>query len=473
MLEEKNLLTGQLKYRDMDFAFVFNGEELRMIPSCDKKEEIDYEWFKAQLCMGVYMDEQSKMKESYLIGKCNENRHTIIFITQKGASIRRFNSILCIKILAYVDCKYEREKIDRITFSCPEIDCIYPVKQGYTYSFEHESFSKQGIVSITTNDFDSTTTDKQLFKVEDKDVYVQFCISRSISQKVGEPPISLNSTMMFEFEPTTNYDFVMQLWNIAKQFIRFLCYRRDVYIPTADLSAPYSDGMHEKFATLIVLNEQGNVDIERLKKGRYIKQAYIAGSEGRILSDISAKLLYERHLPDSYIAGRRINEARFVMITAAFEWEFRRLYPNGIPKRKKTLEVETTAYNTIQELIDNSTGKLKDKYKFLQGLIGVDSLEAEIIKIGKDYDDVIGVFGKHLYSLNGEKLKYPEMGQRLSKQRNNFAHGNLDKEFIGNSLLDLVYMEYIIYAMQLRYYGVDDDNIRKSINDLFGLNYAI
>ena len=50
---------------------------------------------------------------------------------------------------------------------------------------------------------------------------------------------------------------------------------------------------------------------------------------------------------------------------------------------------------------------------------------------------------------------------------------NLDKEFIGLSLLDLIYMEYIIYAIQLRYYGVDTTNIRHAINDLFHLNYAI
>ena len=47
------------------------------------------------------------------------------------------------------------------------------------------------------------------------------------------------------------------------------------------------------------------------------------------------------------------------------------------------------------------------------------------------------------------------------------------KEFIGLSLLDLIYMEYVIYAMQLKYYGIDDNNIRKSINELFHLSFAI
>ena len=65
------------------------------------------------------------------------------------------------------------------------------------------------------------------------------------------------------------------------------------------------------------------------------------------------------------------------------------------------------------------------------------------------------------------------MGQRISDQRNHFAHGDLDKDFIGLSLLDLMFMEYVVYAMQLRYYEVDDKNIQKSINDLFKCGMAL
>ena len=93
--------------------------------------------------------------------------------------------------------------------------------------------------------------------------------------------------------------------------------------------------------------------------------------------------------------------------------------------------------------------------------------------MGKDYSDIIDVFGKNLYRINGQELKYSEMGQRLSDQRNHFAHGDLDKDFIGLSLLDLIFMEYIIYAMQLKYYGLEDREIQLSINELFHLNLAI
>ena len=59
------------------------------------------------------------------------------------------------------------------------------------------------------------------------------------------------------------------------------------------------------------------------------------------------------------------------------------------------------------------------------------------------------------------------MGERLSEQRNHFAHGDIDQEFIGLALLDLIFLKEIVYAMQLKRFGATDINIKKSLNTLF------
>ena len=215
------------------------------------------------------------------------------------------------------------------------------------------------------------------------------------------------------------------------------------------------------------------LEVKQQKSGRYIQQKYLAGTEGKILSDIASGMLYLRHLPQTYQSGRTIDAARFIMITAAFEWEYKRNFPDGVPKKEARLKAEAAVTDEIDEKIKSSAGKKREIYKFLKRLVKSDSLESEIIHTGKVIDDIIGVFGKHLYHLNGEELKYSEMGKRLSSQRNHYAHGDLDQEFIGLSLLDLMYMEYVLYAIQLNYYGIDEKNIRRAINDLFHLNYAI
>jgi hypothetical protein len=470
---ELAIYTGKIHYKNIDFSFMFDGCELRLIPPDDRKKEIRMEWLMTSLGNGVYTyGNPLVMEEPFLIGQCNENGKKMIFLTQVGKSIGSYNAVLSVEVIAYIVCKYDRDMIDRISFTSTEIDSIHPVSQAYQHSLDKEGLKNTGVVSVTTLDFDSTTTKKQTFKVDGKEIVVYFSVSRKMSRKIGEAPITLSSAMMFEFEPTSDYAFIMRLWRTAREFIRFLCYRRNVCLPIVDLASPYEGGKHETFAKLYIVGEAGKSELETLKKDQYIKQVYIAGFEGDILTDIANGLLYTRHFPNTYEAGRHIDASRFIMITAAFEWEFHRAYPDGVPRKEATIKIEKEASDELQKLIESSSGKLKKKYQFLKKLIRSDSLQTEIVKMGEDYDDIIGGFGKRLYGLNDEKLVYSEMGERLANQRNHFAHGDLDKDFIGLSLLDLIYLEYVIYAMQLRFYGIDSDNIRKSINDLFHLNFA-
>ena len=475
MAFESHTYTGSCTYRDINFTFVFDGKELRLIPPADKKKTIRQEWIMTPLAKGVYtMGDPLTMDEPYLTGHCNETGTDFIFITKQGGHISSQNSVLFVPIVAYIKCKYSRDTIARMSFSSPVINCIHPVTQGFGFSMDAESFNTTGVFSVTTQSFDETTTAPQIFTVDDRQVSVEFSISRKLSTKLNDPPITLSSSMLFEFEPTNDYRFIYRLWYTAKQFLQYLCYRKNVFLPEVALSAPAEDGKYEEFATMHVLNEIGDAEAETLKSGRYIKQVNLAGSEGKILTDIANGTLYLRHLPQSYRSGRSIDASRFVMITAAFEWEFRRSFPDGITKSSATLKAEDAVAEEIQKLLDTADGRKQRKiYQILQRLVRSDSLESEIVHTGKVIDDIIGVFGKHLYRMNGEELKYSEMGKRLSSQRNNYAHGNLDKEFIGLSLLDLMYMEYVLYAMQLNYYGVDTTNIRHAINELFHLNYAI
>lgn len=166
--------------------------------------------------------------------------------------------------------------------------------------------------------------------------------------------------------------------------------------------------------------------------------------------------------------------ARFVMITAAFEWEFDRLFPDGICKSKERVEAELIVSQKLNELIDTSSGKTKKIYKSLLKCIERrPSLANKIEKIGSDMGALLEPFGQQLYGFNKEELNYTDMGKRLGDQRNYFAHGDLDKDFIGLSLLDLIFLQRIIYAIQLKISGLEDKQIQRAINDLFQCRFAI
>jgi hypothetical protein len=88
-------------------------------------------------------------------------------------------------------------------------------------------------------------------------------------------------------------------------------------------------------------------------------------------------------------------------------------------------------------------------------------------------DTIIGIFGQRLYSLNNTELLYSEIGKRIADQRNHYAHGDLDIDFIDLALLDVVYLERIIYAMQLQFYGVEAKSIQQAVNELFACGVYI
>lgn len=474
MKKENDIVSGKLIYRDIEFLFVFDGEKLRLIPPKEKVHEIEFGWIKTLLSNGVYVASDAfKMDVSFLKGICNENDHHYIFLTRIGDRIGNQNTTLIINVLGYIEGSSSVDEICKMSFASPEINCIHPVNQAIEYNFNYKDVSETGVFTLKTADFNSTTTDKREFIVDGKKVKVSFGISRGINININEPPVSISSSMNFEFEPTSDYEFVMYLWRIAREFIKFLCYRKNVAWPKTEISIPYEGEKTIKIGDLHIVGNQEENELDTLKQGRYIKQKYIAGCEGLILSDLAQSILYTRHIPDTYRAGRCIDAARFIMITAAFEWEFNRRYPDGVPKTESTIKVENQATEAIQGLIDVSSGRLKRKYQFLKKLIETDSLQTEIIKMGEDYDTIVGDFGEHLYKMNKEELHYNEMGERIANQRNHFAHGDLDKDFIGLSLLDLMYMEYVIYALQLKGYGISDENIRKAINELFYLNFAL
>ena len=464
----EDLVTGTITYKGVEFTFVFNREELRLIPPIEKADEVGM-WFRKEIQPGMYtMGDPVYVEEDFLTGKCNEG-HDIILFPVKGRTIGRINDVLIVGIFAYVWKRIGCSTINRIGFKSPEIDCIHPVKDAIAST----QWSETGEYKVETRPFSETTTEKQKFKVDGKDVMVNFGISMSAGGDFTKPPLSLQSEMYFEFEETNDYAFVFKLYRIANVFVQYLCYRKNVPFSEINLAAPFKDGTHMQFARLYILDDQAETEMGCLKERRFIKQEYISGYEGEILSDIALGLLYTRNIPQTYRQGRTIDAARFVMITAAFEWEFRRLYPDGIKKRQQTIDAENTAEAALKLLYDDAKGKLKNIYKTLINNIKFAQFSSRINHTGKSIGEIVDIFGNRLYRLNGQKLKYSDMGERLGKQRNNYAHGNLDQEFVGLSLLDLIYLEMVVYAMQLKFYGLTNTSIQRAINDLFHQSIVI
>ena len=467
---ETDVYTGTLSLKNIEFTFVFDKQELRLIPPQDKKREVDL-WFLSPLGNGIYTKgEAIYLEEPICSTKCNEC-HQIVFLPCYHKSVGRINSVIVIDIQAYIIQNIKGIGIKKISFECPEINAIYSTRQA----IETKRYS-DGVFEIKTLKIDASNEEKHFFKVDGKDVEVYFDIMQKTTQEVIKPPLSLQSCMCFRFEPTDNIDFIYKLHQIARCFVEYVCYRKDIFFEKMHIYTEATDNVKMTFQNgeFFVVGDKPQIDEQSIKDGRCIKHYYIAEAETTILNAIAENTLYMRHLPDSREAGQHINAARFVMITAAFEWEFKKLYPSGLRRKDASIKADETATQVLTTLISESKGKLKELYKsLLKNGIGFAPVQAKMVQTGKDLDSIISPFGKYLCAINKKELNYSKMGERLASQRNHYAHGDLDQDFIGDSLLDLIFLERILYAMQLKRFGVSDKNIQHSINDLFHCNIAI
>lgn len=204
----ENMVTGTINFRGVDFTFVFDRDELRLIPPKELKRTVEL-WFMKELSQGVYtIGDPVVVEEEFLIGKCNEGLE-IIFFPEVGQSLGRYNCVLIIDVQAYIWKKLGCDEIDRVAFQSLELDCIYPCKGA----IDTTAWCDTGEYKVETKPFADISTPKQHFVVDGTDVNVNFGVSITAGGDYTKPPFNLHTEMYFEFESTTNYalflDFAM------------------------------------------------------------------------------------------------------------------------------------------------------------------------------------------------------------------------------------------------------------------------
>ena len=146
---EVDIYTGVLEYKGINFSFVFDKQELRLIPPKDKKKKIEHEWFMHKIGEGVYAGgDHPQMEQPFLVGTCNEDGNKMIFITQEGTYIGRYNFVLRIEVIAFLVLRYRECSINKMCFLSPEINCIHSIGQSFCFEYD-EDFIEKGIVQLS------------------------------------------------------------------------------------------------------------------------------------------------------------------------------------------------------------------------------------------------------------------------------------------------------------------------------------
>lgn len=404
---------------------------------------------------------------NYLLGYDIEKKCEIVFFTR---DVPDNQSIFCsqdIKVYSYIHYAHNVQNITGMQFCSEEIDYFYDTRKGYEMTIKNIKGCE-----LKTKEF-IDTRDEILFNDGSDNIKCILGIVASINTNTATP-VSLKSMLNLEFDETNDYDKIMKRYGIIKRFFNFICYRKNIDFSEVILLGKNKDGQTVIIGKLCNNYDIGREDISIVKK--IVKYDLLKSNIKEIFELIAKDELYTQHIPNTYKEKLIITPARFVLITAAFEWSIRGLYK--IPISEKQKKVKDDVIEAISNISKDKeyNRDLRDKLDFYIKIVNNTdvNLSRKISHALNDLSSIIEIFIKNLFYINNKEIdSYNIIGDRIQNQRNNYAHGNIDKEMNMDVILDIIILEWVNYAMILKKVGYSDDNIKKLINVIFNRNFAI
>ena len=402
-----------------------------------------------------------------LTGNIFNNQHKYIIFDNCNI-VEWTPNILTFNVISYYISDDELVTFDKISFFSDELDWFFNIRQGLTTECcENEEEIKLVLKSQTIG------KNHYNININDKNVEVSFGINKQINLLTNSPVI-LSSSLSLIFQETQKNDKTIEYYYLIYYMLCFITYRRNVNINGCELSVRLKNGKYRQIGYFHTkLNADKYSEDIKYKRDRIITIDLLQNSFSQLIELLYSYKLYTQHIPFNSRDYLTITPSRFVLVTAAFEWTFSLVYGADY-NISDSNRIKEEILRFVEELINKNTGKLKKRAKTFKRLIENtrSSLSDKIEYALNDHIKEIKVFIDQIYSLNHKVASFDEIAERIQTHRNNFAHGNIDQLIDPDVILDHSILEYLVYALILRKIGMNENDIKKSINKLFGKRIA-
>lgn len=459
----KKMISGFMNHNNKKCLFKLKDFTLE-IEEIENRDKVFEEDFKELFSINPKKDETNVLRGKDFNGK------EIIFHVSNVRK-RTLKSYGC-KVFWYIIFNKDESPFDGLQINAEELNWFYNVGNAYDYNYNQ----KTGQTTVNIKPFESLEK-KFSFTFNSTTVNGNLNITRNI-KNMDTSPIHLFTSLDLEFEETDDYEKLYQLISILNDFLAFISYRRNISVDSIYLKKRADEtGLYDKIGQVFINKDGIFEESEKIIRNRIIQFPLIEENIGNLFNMLVQNKIYLTHIPENSIDRRRITASRFIMITAGFEWQFKLSFKDESKNSEDKYRVQKEELLTfLDEKIEINTGKKKKFFKsYKKFVLNSDmTLEEKINWAFNKFDNVLELFIKDLYSINNlEKPTYGDMAERIAKQRNNYAHGNIDKELNSLVILDLLALEWLNYTMVLNDLGIPGDNIKHVINDLFNRNIAL
>lgn len=414
-------------------------------------------------------------KTQYTVGNDLQTGYSIIFFVDalpfSDCSVVLWTSTTS-RVLSFIatPIKLSNFSITTMDLDFAELNVFYPLSKKYKIDSK-----KNNEDNIEISSYDKTKVDFN-FMIDSDRIDGEFGVLKKYNGNDATSPIELSAVLSYNFEKTTNIDLLFDIYKITKRTFCFLCHRRSIEIKTIDLTSTNVNGDYVNAGIVYILYDKSKREENDIIK-KTIKYGTVKSHFSELVQLVADDKLYFEHIPTNDEELHLITVSDFILEAAAFEWTFKQCY-GKIPLSEYRQEVKTDILSCIDGITESKpyNSKKKSELKLYRGIVErVDrSLSESILYALKDFDDILVDFIKQIFGFNNMKYTtktYSDIAKDLERQRNAYAHGNIDKEMTEHIVSNTIILMWLNCAMVLKQVGYNRDEIFNIINAIFDRHF--
>lgn len=461
---------GLLKYKDKEHIFKLNEDSFSLeIENIYDRKAVSPEEVMEFMSSDDWFQERNIILTGIEFGTEKKINFNVKSIYRQG--INTYSAMLH----SYLIYRDTIDTFNALQIHSKELNAFYNINKA----FEHVKFEENGKLNLSLKDHDSSL-DHFEFKHNNSTIEGNFSISRKYSSDFTKP-VELASTLNLHFEETDDLNYGEDLIFLLRKFFDFTTYRRNHSIDKILLKKyDFAKGKYFIIGDFFV-NQYTSTSQETKDnvKSRIIEYSLVKDSLPVLLNNLAEEKIYLKHIPINYNDSKNVTSARYIMVTAGFEWQFQSLHEKKMLEGEdKYKDLRETIITFLESNISKETGKRKKYLKSLKKEISRkdSSLSDKLEWTFDKYDTILRPFVERIFQLNGidsTEYNYESIAFRIQTQRNNTAHGSIDKKPSSYLVLDLIALEWLYYTMVLDDAGMSTKDIKKSLNNLFNLGALV
>lgn len=353
------------------------------------------------------------------------------------------------------------DRFDSFTIQGDEIDVFFSPIDYYFNCKKDSQYVARDLL------YNKDIIDTFKFRYCEKDIYIDLYFGDILSKGISSD-LRLHPKLEVQFESTNDIEFVYEIYNIVKKFLRFICYKSELNLMPIDIYR--NDDKKSKVGSLF----EKEYKVNHYSKISDINYTNFKPHINKILQLIADdKGLYLRHLPihENELFYYDVN--RYLSCFAAFEYEC-----NSKPEvfnQTENKQIENIRMDILDRMDNIDKKSLSgDEKSFLnqakERVCQLGTQFGQVKKITNAYEKMESIFCNTPYLIyNNKDVKV--IARELTTLRAKIAHDNYCEELTSDQIENIRFLEILAYSMLLKRAEIDDNGIELIIGSIFKCNY--